>query len=78
MGYASNGLNGMMPPTNYGGYAEANSYPGPQPQPTQHAQPEYYPSSIKPQIYTVSIRQGSGPVPKTDLKLGRLLKCLSV
>lgn len=55
LGYNMNGTNGMMPPANYGGYADPNGgYAPPQSQPTPHPPPEFYPGGAKPQIYTVS------------------------
>ena len=57
MGYQMNGQNGMMPPANYGGYAESNTGYGPampQQQPTPQSQPDFFPGAVKPQIYTVS------------------------
>ena len=53
-----NGANGMMPPSNYGaysdhhgGYALAQSQHHGTPQP----QPDFFPGSVKPQIYTVRL-----------------------
>jgi len=51
-----NGANGMMPPSNYGAYPDHHGgYAPPQPQhlATPQPQPDFFPGSVKPQIYTV-------------------------
>jgi hypothetical protein len=77
LNYGMNGTNGMMPPSNYGGYPDPNSgYAPAQPQhhPTPQTQPDFFPGGAKPQIYTVRCGKKFPCIPLTSP--GRLFKCV--